>query len=265
MERTVDITELFRKLKFICHWANPFRDFERTNVLGIKLSSFSESDDTFTSLQALSNLHYLFQWFHGLFLVLAEMCGVGKAIDNDPDPMCPCPFDVIFLAFLKELIYRVLGLQVPFLGLNRFGIILGKREEGQVSVSHFDIVKGTNLIGWEYLAIEARYMDTKLYSAQNQQNTTNYSWSDGPPFATVVGVGVTVVVVIIVAVVVVVVESAFVVKLSFLQFPVQGASLGLVVLLVFAMLAACASRVAKTLSTTSYYGGKPESMAVLQM
>ncbi|GJT84600.1 hypothetical protein Tco_1066317 [Tanacetum coccineum] len=30
---------------------------------GVKLSSFSESDDTFTSLQALSNLHYLFSGF----------------------------------------------------------------------------------------------------------------------------------------------------------------------------------------------------------
>ncbi|GJY15104.1 reverse transcriptase domain-containing protein [Tanacetum coccineum] len=64
---TVDITELFRKLKFICHWANPFKDFERSNVLGIKLSLFSESDDTFMSLQALSNLHYLFSGFMDYF------------------------------------------------------------------------------------------------------------------------------------------------------------------------------------------------------
>ncbi|GKF34481.1 hypothetical protein Tco_0107681, partial [Tanacetum coccineum] len=33
--------------------------------------------------------------------------------------------------FLKELIYRVLGLHVLFLELNRFGILLGEREEGQ--------------------------------------------------------------------------------------------------------------------------------------
>ncbi|GKD82502.1 hypothetical protein Tco_1349341, partial [Tanacetum coccineum] len=31
-------------------------------------------------------------------------------------------------AFPKELIYRVLGLQVLFLRLNRFGILLGERE-----------------------------------------------------------------------------------------------------------------------------------------
>ncbi|GJT98476.1 hypothetical protein Tco_1093994 [Tanacetum coccineum] len=67
MESTVDITELFRKLKFICHWANPFKDFERSNVPRVKLSSFSESDDTFTSLQALSNLHYLFSGFMDYF------------------------------------------------------------------------------------------------------------------------------------------------------------------------------------------------------
>ncbi|GJT21881.1 hypothetical protein Tco_0891818, partial [Tanacetum coccineum] len=55
--------EFLRKLKFICHWSNPFKDFERSNVSGIKLSSFSESDHTFLSLQALSNLHYLFSGF----------------------------------------------------------------------------------------------------------------------------------------------------------------------------------------------------------
>ncbi|GJV62398.1 hypothetical protein Tco_1468498 [Tanacetum coccineum] len=36
-----------RKLYFIFHWANPFKDFEWSNVPGVKLSSFSESDDTF--------------------------------------------------------------------------------------------------------------------------------------------------------------------------------------------------------------------------
>ncbi|GKA91972.1 putative reverse transcriptase, RNA-dependent DNA polymerase [Tanacetum coccineum] len=36
------------KFKFICHWANPFKDSERSNVPRIKLSSFSEWDDTFT-------------------------------------------------------------------------------------------------------------------------------------------------------------------------------------------------------------------------
>ncbi|GJS33646.1 retrovirus-related pol polyprotein from transposon TNT 1-94 [Tanacetum coccineum] len=47
--------------------ANSFKDFERSNVPGIKLSSFSESDDTFTSLQALLNLHYLFSGFMDYF------------------------------------------------------------------------------------------------------------------------------------------------------------------------------------------------------
>ncbi|GJV95801.1 hypothetical protein Tco_1547378 [Tanacetum coccineum] len=56
-----------KKLKFICHWANLFKDFERSNVPGIKLSSLSESDNTFTSLQALSNLHYLLSGFMDYF------------------------------------------------------------------------------------------------------------------------------------------------------------------------------------------------------
>ncbi|GJT85950.1 hypothetical protein Tco_1067667 [Tanacetum coccineum] len=82
VESIVDIPELFRKLKFICHWTNPFKDFEWSNVPGIKLSSFSKSDDSFTrfspdigvtslpiscNLQALSNLHYLLSGFMDYF------------------------------------------------------------------------------------------------------------------------------------------------------------------------------------------------------
>ncbi|GKC96445.1 hypothetical protein Tco_1161887 [Tanacetum coccineum] len=51
------------KLKFICHWAGPFKDLKWSNVSGVKLSSFSESDDAFSSLQALSDLYYLFGGF----------------------------------------------------------------------------------------------------------------------------------------------------------------------------------------------------------
>ncbi|GJY98300.1 hypothetical protein Tco_0515210 [Tanacetum coccineum] len=59
MEGTVDITEFFRKLKSVCHWANPSKDLKWSNVPRVKLSSLSKSDDTFPSLQALSNLYYL--------------------------------------------------------------------------------------------------------------------------------------------------------------------------------------------------------------
>nr|GFB55626.1 putative reverse transcriptase domain-containing protein [Tanacetum cinerariifolium] len=45
--------------KFVCHWANPVKDFKWSNVPRVKLSLLSKSDDTFSSLQALSNLHYL--------------------------------------------------------------------------------------------------------------------------------------------------------------------------------------------------------------
>nr|GEZ73772.1 hypothetical protein [Tanacetum cinerariifolium] len=67
MEGIVDNSEFFRKIKFICHWANPVKDFKWSNVSWVKLSLFSESDDTFTSLQALSNLHYLFSGFMNYF------------------------------------------------------------------------------------------------------------------------------------------------------------------------------------------------------
>nr|GEZ51340.1 hypothetical protein [Tanacetum cinerariifolium]GEZ51354.1 hypothetical protein [Tanacetum cinerariifolium]GEZ51361.1 hypothetical protein [Tanacetum cinerariifolium] len=59
----MDITEFFRKLKCVCHWADPFKDLKWSNVPGVKLSSFSKSDGTFLSLQALSDLYYLFGGF----------------------------------------------------------------------------------------------------------------------------------------------------------------------------------------------------------
>ncbi|GJV85194.1 transposase, MuDR, MULE transposase domain protein [Tanacetum coccineum] len=46
-----------------CTRADPFKDLKWANVPEVKLSSLSESDDTFSSLQALSNLHYLFGGF----------------------------------------------------------------------------------------------------------------------------------------------------------------------------------------------------------
>ncbi|GKD06271.1 hypothetical protein Tco_1181245, partial [Tanacetum coccineum] len=63
MESIMDTTEFFRKLKCVCHWADPFKDLKWSNVLRIKLSSLFESNDTFSSLQALSNLYYLFGGF----------------------------------------------------------------------------------------------------------------------------------------------------------------------------------------------------------
>ncbi|GJV80565.1 hypothetical protein Tco_1516435 [Tanacetum coccineum] len=50
-------------LKCLCHWAAPFKDLKWSNVSRIKLSSLSESDDTFPSFQALSDLYYLFVGF----------------------------------------------------------------------------------------------------------------------------------------------------------------------------------------------------------
>ncbi|GJW74404.1 hypothetical protein Tco_0133774 [Tanacetum coccineum] len=72
-----DLYWFFHKVEFVIesklfHWndkgfANLFKDFERSNVPRVKLSSFSELDDTITSLQALSNLHYLFSGFMDYF------------------------------------------------------------------------------------------------------------------------------------------------------------------------------------------------------
>ncbi|GJW21141.1 uncharacterized mitochondrial protein-like protein [Tanacetum coccineum] len=59
----MDTTEFFRKLKCVCHWADPFKDLKCSNVPGIRLSSLYESNDTFSSLQALSDLYYLFDGF----------------------------------------------------------------------------------------------------------------------------------------------------------------------------------------------------------
>ncbi|GKG61394.1 hypothetical protein Tco_0619119, partial [Tanacetum coccineum] len=41
---------------------------------------------------------------------------------------------LIVPAFMKELIYKVLELLVPLLELNRFEILLGEPEEGQVDL-----------------------------------------------------------------------------------------------------------------------------------
>nr|GEY89522.1 hypothetical protein [Tanacetum cinerariifolium] len=82
MEGTVDITEFFRKLKYICHWAEPFKDLKWSNVPGVKLSSLFESDDTFLSLQALSDLYYLFGGFKD-YLWSQSRCEMIVTIRDD--------------------------------------------------------------------------------------------------------------------------------------------------------------------------------------
>ncbi|GJW48774.1 hypothetical protein Tco_0080420 [Tanacetum coccineum] len=81
-------------------------------------------------------------------------------------------------AFLKELIYRVLGLLVLLLELNRFRILLDELGEGQVVSS---VIGGI-------LSMEARDMDMKLLSAPESNNTLARCWfrryvaSSGWPF-----------------------------------------------------------------------------------
>nr|GFB13873.1 hypothetical protein [Tanacetum cinerariifolium] len=67
---------------------------------------------------------------------------------------------------IKELICRVLGLLVPLLELNQFGILLGKLGKGQVVSS---VIGGI-------LSIKARDMDTKLLSALESNNTLSRCW-----------------------------------------------------------------------------------------
>ncbi|GJR01142.1 hypothetical protein Tco_0524126 [Tanacetum coccineum] len=62
----------------------------------------------------------------------------------------------------------VLELLVPLLELNRFGILLGELEEGQVVSS---VIGGI-------LSIEARDMDIKILSAPESNNTLARCWHD---------------------------------------------------------------------------------------
>ncbi|GJV95041.1 hypothetical protein Tco_1546618 [Tanacetum coccineum] len=73
----------------------------------------------------------------------------------------------IFPAFMKELIYKVLGLQVSLLELNRFEILLDEKEKGQVDLQE-------KLL--EFFDYEARDMDTKLLSAPESNNTLARCW-----------------------------------------------------------------------------------------
>ncbi|GJT12057.1 hypothetical protein Tco_0859099 [Tanacetum coccineum] len=61
------LLKLLQEASSLIHWANLFKHFEWSNVPGVKLSSVSKLDDTFMSLQALSNLHYLFSGFMDYF------------------------------------------------------------------------------------------------------------------------------------------------------------------------------------------------------
>nr|GEZ16427.1 uncharacterized mitochondrial protein AtMg00810-like [Tanacetum cinerariifolium] len=223
----------FDKNLCIQNWADPFKDLKWSNVPVVKFSSLSKSDDTFLSLQALSNLYYLldgfmdylwsceldisifgladrleacllvFGWvFHFIHQFRDDMpysCLIEylKRIDCQNldvkqllrsemmDIGTPCCETISFIynlvrdsilsvalmgikcavlivpAFLKELIYKVLGLLVPLLELNRFVILLGEPEEGQAVSS---------VIG-KILSIEARDMDKKLLSAPESNNT----------------------------------------------------------------------------------------------
>nr|GEZ78870.1 hypothetical protein [Tanacetum cinerariifolium]GEZ78874.1 hypothetical protein [Tanacetum cinerariifolium] len=73
---------------------------------------------------------------------------------------------VSILSVAQELIYKVHGLLVLLLELNRFRILLGELGVGQVVTG---VINGI-------LSIEARYMDTQLLSAPESNNTLARCW-----------------------------------------------------------------------------------------
>nr|GEU99485.1 hypothetical protein [Tanacetum cinerariifolium] len=173
LEGIVDITEFFRKLKFICHWADPFKDLKRSNVSEVKLSSLFKLDDTFLSLKALSYLYYLFSgfmyylWSHELNISNfgpADRVITNALIQNGlicsfwlkasamtfafPECLLTLVVGQIVPAFLKELICKVFGLLVPFLELKsiwnstwrirgRPGRSLGKTSGNSLTTENF--------------------------------------------------------------------------------------------------------------------------------
>ncbi|GKD83020.1 hypothetical protein Tco_1349859, partial [Tanacetum coccineum] len=131
-------------------------------------------------------------------------------------------------AFMKELIYRVLGLQASLMELNQFGILLGEWEEGQITSSGRPFVSAV-LGQMAYLVASITLNSARscvMQTAFLTQETVSsipivFSWSDiirlegvlsSVPLwlviiVAVVGVGVTVIVVVV--------KSSSVVKLSF--------------------------------------------------
>nr|GEX59848.1 hypothetical protein [Tanacetum cinerariifolium] len=73
MESTVDITEFFRKLKCVCHWAGPFKDLKWSNVPEAFALHWRNCFAGLLYLASVVEFALSFQWFHGLSLVLDDM------------------------------------------------------------------------------------------------------------------------------------------------------------------------------------------------
>ncbi|GJX61815.1 hypothetical protein Tco_0294715 [Tanacetum coccineum] len=130
-------------------------------------------------------------------------------------------------AFLKELIYKVLGLLVPFLELDRFGILLGEQDEGQITSSGWPFVSAV-LGQMDHLVTSITLNSARSYVMQSAFLTRGtisnlpivFSWSDsirpeGIMSSILLWLVIIVAVVGVDVTVVVVVESSSVVKLSF--------------------------------------------------
>nr|GEV13396.1 hypothetical protein [Tanacetum cinerariifolium] len=111
VEGTVDITEFFKKLKSLCHWADPIKDLKWSNVPVVKLSLLFEPDDTFPSLQTFLDLYYLFGGFMdylwSLFILsvsLARMKCADLVRRSTMTQIVSCPLDVLGSFVMKSIV-----------------------------------------------------------------------------------------------------------------------------------------------------------------
>ncbi|GJY66130.1 hypothetical protein Tco_0468368 [Tanacetum coccineum] len=79
MEGTVDITEFFKNIKSVCHWAATIKDLKWSIVQGVKLSLLFESDDTFPRLSLVLRVGPRHHASSALFEIQQSEYGILKA------------------------------------------------------------------------------------------------------------------------------------------------------------------------------------------
>ncbi|GKB72517.1 hypothetical protein Tco_0933929 [Tanacetum coccineum] len=131
--------------------------------------------------------------------------------------------------FLKELIRRVLGLLVPLLALNRFGILLSEPEEGQVAFSGWPFDSAvpsqmTHFVASLTLDSARSCVMQGAFLTQGMASSIPFvfSWGDSispngflPSILLLLVIIVAVVIIVTVILVVVVGEGSSIIKLSF--------------------------------------------------
>nr|GEV42283.1 hypothetical protein [Tanacetum cinerariifolium] len=145
--------------------ADPFKDLKWSNVPEIKLSSLSKLDDTFTSLQALSNLHYLFSGFMDYFWSRKlNISNFGSA-----NRFSASMFSSLISSAWASRIYD--GVDENIIDEHYHKFI-------QIWFAHAVHKVVSSVIGG-ILSIEARDMDKKLLSALESNNTLAKCWFRG--------------------------------------------------------------------------------------